>query len=271
MAKSLTLFISIFFLSFHSFSQRPPDCQSKSVQDSLFELYSEKARNFGFNDPGWDLTYDSLLAICPNIAEAYQEKSIPYISNGNYQKAFEYIDKAVELEPHNWISYRGYLNCIYTKNYEKAISDFEEAQQRIPNGFIQDHTYSFYLALSHMELGNYEKAEGYFLKDIAQQKRGEAKNDVHFNSLLYFGILYYVTNEFDKAEVCFRDCLKLYEQLPMANYYMAMTMKMTGNKQQDIYFEKAKQYIQEGYKINEPNSLYVNYPRQITSYEVERR
>ena len=271
MAKLLTLFFSLFFLSLQGFSQQLIDCQSKSVQDSLFELYSEKARDFGFNSPGWDLTYDSLLAICPNIAEAYQEKSIPHISNGNYERAFEYIDKAVELDPHRWLSYRGYLNCIYTRNYEKAISDFETAQKLIPNGFIQDHTYSFYLALSHMELGDYMQAEGYFLKDIAQQKRGEAKNDIHFNSLLYFGLLYYLTNEFDKAEVYFRDCLRLYEQLPMANYYMAMTLKVMGNKQQEVYFEKAKQYILEGYKINEPNSLYVNYPRQITLYEIEKR
>ena len=103
------------------------------------------------------------------------------------------------------------------------------------------------------------------------KERGEGKNDIHFNSLLYFGILYYLMNEFDKAETYLRDCLQLYEQHPMANYYMAMTLKITGNRQQDIYFEKAKQYMLEGYKMNEPHTFNVNYPRQITISEVEKR
>jgi len=271
MGRSFTLFISLLFLSGQSFAQQLIDCGSKAVQDSLFNIYSKRARNFGFHGSGWDQTYDTLLAICPNIAEAYQEKGIPHLAKGNYEKALELNDKAVELDPHRWTAYRGYLHCIYTKNYGKAITDFESAEKLTPYAFIQDHTFSFFIALSYMELGDYQKAEVYFLKDIAQQKRGEGKNDIHFNSLLYFGILYYLSNDFDKAEVYFRDCLRLYEQHPMANYYMAMTLKITGNRQKDIYFEKAKQYMQEGYKMNEPNSFQVNYPRQITMSEIEKR
>ncbi|TDE16528.1 tetratricopeptide repeat protein [Dyadobacter psychrotolerans] len=269
MAKLLTLFISLSLVV--SVQAQSVDCSSKAVQDSLFEIYSKKARAYGFLHPGWDQTYDSLLAICPNIAEAYQEKGIPHVANGNYEKAYEYNNKAVELDPHRWTPYRGYLNCIYTKNYEKAITDFEAAEKLTPNAFILDHSFSFYIALSYMESGQYDKAETYFLKDIAQQKRGEGKNDIHFNSLLYFGILYYLMNEFDMAQKYLRDCLVLYPQQPMANYYMAMTLKVLGNNQKDIYFEKAKQYMLEGYRLNEPNSLYVNYPRQITMFEIEQR
>jgi len=269
MVKSLTLFISFLFLGGLSRAQNV-DCSSKAVQDSLFQLYSEKAHKYGFLDDAWDMTYDSLLAICPNIAEAYQEKGHPYVANGNYQKAFEYNNKAVELDPASWTGYRGYLNFVYTKNYEKAVVDFLEAERLTPNGFIQDHTYAFFTAISYMELGEYDKAETYFLKDIAQQKRGKGENDIHFNSLLYFGIMYYLMNEFDRADTYLRDCLQLYEQHPMANYYLALTLKVTGNSQKDIYFDKAKQYILEGYKMNEPFT-YVSFPRNITLYEVEKR
>lgn len=216
------------------------------------------------------MTFDSLLTICPNIAEAYQEKSKPYFAYGNYERAFEQMDNAVALDSILWTGYRGYLHCIYSKNYQKAALDLIAAEKMTPNGFVQDHTYAFFTALSYMELGEYAKSETYFLKDLAQQRRGEAKNDIHFNSFLYFGILYYLLNEYEQAEIYFRDCLQLYEQHPVANYYLAMTLKITGNSQKDIYFEKAKQYIQEGYKMNEPYT-YVNFPHQITIYEIEQR
>lgn len=267
----LILFIGILLWPELSNGQGFVDCTSKVLQDSLLKIYSEKARSFGFDNSGYDKTYDSLLAICPNIAEAYQEKGIPYLANGNFNKAIAYNDKAVELDPQRWTAYRGYLHCIYTKNYKKAIADFDAAEKLTPNAFIQDHSFSFYMALSYMELGEYDKAEVYFLKDIAQQKRGQGKNDIHFNSLMYFGILYYLMNEFDKAETYLQDCLRLYEQHPMANYYMGKTLKITGNKQNEVFFARAKQYFQEGYKMNEPHSFHVNYPRQITLKEIENQ
>lgn len=269
MVKSLTLFISLFTVNGYLSAQHV-DCTSKAVRDSLFESYSARAHRYSFLDDAYEMTYDSLLAICPGIAEAYQQKGHPYIANGNYQKAFEFNNKAVELDPARWTGYRGYLHFIYTKNYEKAVDDFLEAEKLTPFGFIQDHSYAFFTAISYMELGEYDKAETYFLKDIAQQKRGEGNNDIHFNTLLYFGILYHLMNEFDQAEKYLRDCLQLYEQHPVANYYLGLTLKITGNNQKAIYFEKAKQYLMEGYKLNEPYT-YVSFPRQITLHEIEKQ
>jgi tetratricopeptide (TPR) repeat protein len=266
----LQMFLILIFANcLRCLAQKEIDCGSTSVQDSLFEVYSKRARAFGFEHPGWDQSYDSLLAICPNIAEAFQEKGLPHLFKGNLIKVFEYNDKAVELDPKRWTAYRGYLFCIYAKNYEKAIADFERASQLTPNGFIQDHTFWFFLALCYIELGNYEQAEGFLQKDIAQQKRGEGKNDPHFNSLLYLGIVYYLMSEYDKAEMWLRDCLQLYEQHPMANYYLGMTMKITGNSQQKLYFEKAKQYARDGYLLNEPNSASLTFPKQVSIQEME--
>lgn len=248
-----------------------PDCSSHRIQDSLFHAYAGKARAFGPDDPGWDATFDSLLAVCPNIAEAYQEKGIRQMFLGNFGAMIAYNDTAVALDPKRWLAYRGYLHCMLTQDYQKAITDLLAAEQLTPNAFTMDHTFSFFIALSHMEAGNYQEAEKYFLKDIAQQKRGEGRNDLHFNSLLYFGILYYLTNEFDQAEQKFSESLQLYEMHPMANFYMAMTLKVTGNQRQNIYFERARQAIQDGYGLNEPNLRFARFPRQITLEDIEKR
>jgi tetratricopeptide (TPR) repeat protein len=160
---------------------------------------------------------------------------------------------------------------MVVKNYEKAIADLEKAEVLTPNAFTMDHTFSFFIALSHMELGNYADAEKYFLKDITQQRRGEGHNDLHFNSLFYFGVLYYLMNEFDQAEKRLNECLQLYEMHPMANYYMGMTMKITGNPRQYIYFEKAQQAMQDGYALNEPNLRFARFPRQVTLEDILKR
>lgn len=248
-----------------------PDCSSRRVQDSLFHAYVQKAHSIGVDSPDWDATFDTLISICPNISEAYQEKGIRQMFLGNFGRMIAYNDTAVTLDPKRWLAYRGYLHCLITQDYPKAITDLLAAEQLTPNAFTMDHTFSFFIALSHMESGNYKEAEKYFLKDIAQQKRGEGQNDLHFNSLLYFGILYYLMNEFDQAERKFSECLQLYEMHPMANYYLAMTMKVTGNQHHNIYFEKARQAIQDGYALNEPNLRYAKFPRQITLEDIDKR
>ena len=268
--KSIPLLLLLMINAFTD-AWAQPDCASQQVQDSLFHNYAQKARTFGPESLGWDTTFDSLLAICPNIAEAYQEKGIRQMFLGNFRKMIAYNDTAVALDPKRWLAYRGYLHCMLAKDYEKAIADLLAAEQLTPNAFTMDHTFSFFIAISHMESGHYQESEKYFQKDIAQQKRGEGRNDIHFNSLLYFGILYYLMNEFDQAERKLSECLQLYEMHPLANYYMAMTLKITGNQRQSVYFEKARQAIQDGYALNEPNLRFARFPRQVSLEDIERR
>jgi tetratricopeptide (TPR) repeat protein len=271
MGKSLILFLSLFLTPVLGYSQTEIDCSSKVVQDSLLEVFSKKAWKFGYNHPIWEASWDSLIAICPNIAEAYQEKAIPYLKSGDYAKAFELEDKAVELDPKRWIAYRGFLHCIFTKNYEKALSDFQLAEQMVPNASVMDHTYSFFCGLSYLETGALEQAEKMFLKDIEQQKSRGKDNDIHFNTLLYLGIVQFEMKEFIEAEKSLRESLRYYSQLPEANYFLAQVLKAIGNTDANLYFEKAKECFNQGYSMNEDNEAYVNYPRQISLVEIERK
>ena len=254
-----------------AFGQSQPDCASESYRDSLFAVYSQRADLLPIEHPGRVQTYDSLISICPNIAEAYQEKAQHYMVVKDFEQLFKNMDKAVELDTNRWLPYRGYLHCILAGNYEKAIADFQEAEKRMPHAFTMDHSFSFYKAIAWMQLGDFEKAESSFLRDIATQRRGEGKNDIHYNTLLYFGIMYYLSGELDKAQERLNECLQLYEQHPTANYYMGLTLKMIGNNRQTTYFQRARQYMEEGYRINEPNSHFAPYPRQVTLADLENQ
>lgn len=57
----------------------------------------------------------------------------------------------------------------------------------------------------------------------------EITNTVHFNSLFYFGILYYEIKNYGLAEQYLLKCLSQYEEHPIANYYLAIVYKAEKN------------------------------------------
>ena len=278
MVKSLILFLNFFIITHFCFCQaaKSPfencDCTSKKIQDSLIVRYIDNgAEKNDYNSPIWQAYCDSLIKICPNIAVSYQLKAIPFIKMGDYATAFPLEDKAVELAPKEYTAYRGFLKCIFTKDYEAAIIDFQKAQQLTPNNYEMDHTYPFYEGLCNLELREYNKAEQNFKQDILIQTGGDQNKNIHFNSLLYIGILYYEMQKDEKAKEYLLKCLLQYKDLPDANYYLALVYKREKNIEfQNKYLQIAKQAKAKGYSLNEGNVYYVYYPHQITLYEIDK-
>jgi tetratricopeptide (TPR) repeat protein len=251
------------------------DCARRNFQDSLIARYVDNGAEklpYIYNNPAWGSYLDSVLAICPNVAAAYQLKAVPSIKNGEYSKAYSLDEKAAELDSPQFVSYLGFLKCIFTKDYSGAIIDFNRANKIIPGGAEMDHSFYFYLGICYLELGQYPEAEANFHKDIFSQNNGDSSREIHFNSLLYMGITKSEKNEVDSAEIYFKKSLRIYPELPEANYYLALIYKK--RKEANLekkYLEIAQRSILEGYSMNEDNLYYVNYPRQITLYEVNGR
>lgn len=271
------LFLSIFVLNSLSFSQVPGklpycDCSKKSVTDSLIERYIRNGtQKLYYNTEIYQTYCDSLINICPNIAIAYQQKALPFIKNGDYASAFPLEDKAVELDPKSYMSYRAFLKCIFTKDYKGAIIDFQSAEKLNPNGFTMDHTYFFYQGLCNLELENYERAKDNFGKDTVAQITATGDGTIHFNTLLYLGILFYELKDNTNAKIFLMRCLKQYKELPEANYYLALIFKRENNfEAYNNYLQLSKDFLTKGYTINEDNTFYANYPHQITLYEIDQ-
>lgn len=245
-------------------------CGSQHYQDSLVTRYIENgAHTYSYNDPRWTRCCDSLLAICPNVAYAYEQKAVPLIKDGKYAEAFALEDRAAALDPLKWLAYRGFLKCIFTKDYEGAITDFQQAARLKPGSREMDHTYPFFEGLCNLELGNYQRAEVNFKEDIRQQKGPGGQQAVHFNTLFYTGVLYLEMKSYAQAQAYLAQCLKAYPQHPEANYYLGLAHQAQGNKAlAQRCFLAAQKALASGYRLNEDNSYYANYPRQVTDYEV---
>ncbi|QNH61315.1 tetratricopeptide repeat protein [Hymenobacter sediminicola] len=248
----------------------PDKCSSRQYQDSLVSRYIEHgAQRFSYLDPRWTQYCDSLIAVCPNIAVAYREKAIPLIKDGKFEEAFALEDKAVALNPKQWLAYRGFLKCIFAKDYEGAILDFQAAARLTPNGLEMDHTYPFFEGLCNLELGRYAQAEASFKQDMQQQRGPDGQRDIHFNTLFYVGVLYYEMKQYEAAATYLGRCLSTYSQHPDANYYLALVSRARGNEPlARLHLELAQQVLRKGYTMNEDNLYYSNYPHQITAYEV---
>ncbi|MBF9221073.1 tetratricopeptide repeat protein [Hymenobacter ruricola] len=229
------------------------------------------AQRFSYNDPRWTQYCDSLIAICPGIAVAYQQKAVPLIKDGKYEAAFALENKAAELDPKQWLAYRGFLKCIFTKDYAGAIIDFQQIARLLPNGREMDHTYAFFEGLCELELGHYPQAETCFQRDVQLQRGADGRGDVHFNTLFYVGVLNLEMKRYEPAKTALAQCLKAYSQHPEANYYLGLVHRTKGNAEAaKRCFQTAQQALAKGYALNEDNIYYANYPRQITAYEVQQ-
>lgn len=204
------------------------------------------------------------------MAVAYREKAIPLIKDGKFAEAFALEDKAVALDPKQWLAYRGFLKCIFAKDYEGALLDFRRADQLTPNGLEMDHTYAFFEGLCYLELGRYPQAAAAFGQDMRQQRGPDGKRSIHFNTQFYVGVLRYKMKQYALADKHLSQCLSAYPQHPDANYYLALVHRAQGHEllaQQHLTL--ARQALAKGYQLNEDNIYYANYPHQITAYEVE--
>ena len=278
MAKSLLLCLSLLAVASPSVGQvlRPRlpvgDCVSRPYQDSLVARYIDRgAHKFSYNDPRWTQYCDSLIAICPTIALAYEQKAVPLIKDGKYAEAFVLENQAATLDPPRWLAYRGFLKCIFTKDYEGAILDFRGAARLNPAGREMDHTYPFFEGLSNLELKKYTLAEADFKRDMALQQGPSGKGEVHFNSWFYAGVLAYEQKKYAQAQTYLQQCLRQYASHPDANYYLGLTYRKLGERAlASQHLRAAGQALAKGYRLNEDNMYYANYPHQITAYEIRQ-
>lgn len=174
----------------------------------------------------------------------------------------KYLDKAVTYNPKRWLPYRAFIKCIFLKSYSEAIDDFEKSINLLGNQYEMDHTYQFYIALSYLQLNEFEKAERLFAQDISEQE--QKFKDAHYLDLFYFGICKFELGKYNDAITFFDKALVQYPQFSDVWYYKAIChMNLEQQEKAKEFYQKAKEYAKQGYTINEDNAIYERYPYQV--------
>lgn len=196
-----------------------------------------------------------------------QLKALPYWKTKKYDLAIKYYDKAVLIDRAAYLGRRGYLKCIFQKDYKSAITDMEMAMKEFGYGYQNDHSYPFYIALCYLQLNEFKKAEQILQNDFDKKIRESGENALHFIGLFYMGIIQYELRDYNKAIYFLDKCLKTYTNFSDAKYYKGVCLLQKGDQYNaEIIMREAKLNFEEGYTINEDDVPYEAYPYKVNWY-----
>src|SRR5690606_35142215 len=77
--------------------------------------------------------YEKAIEYDQDNSDAWMERSVSFNKAGDFHKGFEYLDKAVELDPKLHLGYRGWIRLRKMRDYDKALADFDRLDSLTPN------------------------------------------------------------------------------------------------------------------------------------------
>ena len=269
MFKYIGLNIFLFLLFIQCNNKKETFTAVKEVnterQDSIINEYHTNCAlkySYRIQMKEWQNCLDKGLAADSTIAYLWQKKAMPYFKAKKYEVGMEFLDKAVKYKPERWLSYRAFIKCIFSKQYKAAIIDFKKAYELNGYDYEMDHSYDFYIALCHLQLNDFEKAESIFREDIKKQvdKWGEA----HYIDQFYYGITKYELGKWQEAIDEFDKTLAVYGNFSDVKFYKALCLRRLDK------FSEYRELIIEAKKdaalhntFNEDNSIYEPYPYKV--------
>lgn len=261
----IIIFISIFVASKCFGQTNPISTDEIKVKQEL--IIKESLENGAWKhimfSKEWQDQIDLGLKKDSTIAYLWQQKAMPYFKLRKCEIGMPFIDKAVNYDPQKWQPYRAFIKCIFAKTYKNAINDFNDCIRKFGNGYVMDHTYSFYIALSYLQLNEYEKTERLlkeYNEDIFKNRQGLE----HPTALFYYGISKYEQQKWEEAILEFDKALKIYPDFSDVKFYKAMCfLKMKKKNEAMLLLDQGKIDSEKGFTINEDNTIYEKYPYQV--------
>jgi tetratricopeptide (TPR) repeat protein len=210
----------------------------------------------------WQNCLDNGLAKDSTIAYLWQQKAMPYFKARKYEIGMPFLDKAVKYNAERWQPYRGFMKCIFSKSYKNAIEDLEDCKKKFGNGYVMDHTYDFYIAISYLQLNEFEKAEKILQNYVDEIYKNRDKLE-HPTAYFYLGISKFELKKFDEAIAVFDKALKVYPNFSDVKFYKAICL-VRKDKIEEVktLLKESEEDYKIGYKLNEDNTIYETYPYQ---------
>ena len=173
------------------------------------------------------------IEIGPKYAWAYFEKSVPFFKRGMFAEGMTLINKAIELEPKNYLYYRAYY-YFYNWSYEYCIRDLEELYsvhketfKTTPGGELEMR---LLLAMAYAQEGKLEKGIKWTesLKNTIDNRPQLKGLYDHF----CFGLLYFLNGEYDKALSEFNEQILIEDNFADTYYFIGQIHKIRSNFQE---------------------------------------
>lgn len=239
---------------------------AKGLQASIVAkvFQSEVLQTEGIFSTEWQEELDRALAKDSTIAYLWQQKAMPLFKQGKYDLGMPFLDKAVQYDEKQYLEYRAFMKCIFAKKYKEAIADFEMALEKYGNQYVMDHSYTFHIALSKIQMHEFNQAEQLLSAEVERQRKERDEEWMHHLDLFYLGISRFEQNKFESAIEAFTEAVKLYPQFSDAQLYHARSLEKLDRIEEANTLKKiANKNGKDGFTINEDNAIYERYPYQI--------
>jgi tetratricopeptide (TPR) repeat protein len=210
------------------------------------------------------MSCDSMISLCPDFADAYYTKAIPYLKRGEFWKWKPLIDMAVELDTVGYIGYRGGARFMFLRDYHGAIADIELLKtkvEEIGSVYNGDYHLDCVLAFAYRCVGDTLKAVEILQKHVLSGNRG-------FYDYYHLGVMLFQMQRLDEAEKALRQQIEIY---PFADvfYYLALIYKRLSNdKEFKKNVETAWKYYKDGTTLPGLRS-YMDYPDKVYLKQIE--
>ncbi len=198
------------------------------------------------------LLFDKAIELGPKFAWAYYQKSVPFFKRGLFAEGVSLINKAIELEPQNYLYYRAYW-YFYNRSYDHCIKDLEALYTThkisycaTPSGELEMR---LLLAMAYANSGKVSKGISWLQHLMDVYKKEPHLKGVYDHFCL--GVLYYKNNQLDLAETEFEKQLIVDANFSHTYYYLGLI------KEKKSDHTLAKEYFRQALaKINGKNGGY---------------
>jgi tetratricopeptide (TPR) repeat protein len=212
---------------------------------------------------------DSALKYLPQDAYLWQQRSMPFIKQMKYEISISYMDSAVKYNWDKYVGYRGFLKCVFQKDYGSALNDLRLAKSAHPDGEEMDHPYDYWMGLCYLQLCDYDSAELRFAYCVDRDK-AVGKDWGPYLHTFYLGVAQFERGKFPDAMANFDLSLARHRDFADAKYYKALCLSASMQREPALaLLEQSLRDLKAGHSFTEDSSPYERFPYQITDWMVE--
>ena len=267
----LSLLIALTSCNTDELQRASPEVITQAERDTLIAQKFKQFFKHHQGTPKAMTLLDEILALDSTNAEAWREKSIPYLKRGFPDQWFKYYEKAVQYDPKGWIGWRGYCYLYFYKDFKRAIDDFNATDTLTADftDYPQAQSVHYMRGLCYYGLQQYDSALAYFQRYIDEEMSGSGGFDfIDQTVFLYRGLIHQKSGDHLKALEEFKLGLKIFEQSSDLHYHISRSHQKLGNLSlAKSEAKKAKEYFEMGYYHHRS---YIEVMDQIYNYDIEQ-
>lgn len=199
--------------------------------------------------------FEEAIKTGPKYAYAYYQKSVALFKRGLLAEGISLINKAIELEPQNYLYYRAYW-YFYNRNYDLCIRDLEELYTVHQASYVTNPSgeleMRLLLAMAYGHKGHPEKGIPW-IQNLLDRYTDQPKLKGYYDHYC-LGVLLYMNKQFDLAEKEFQNQLLNDNNFADTFYYVGLLEENKGDAiSAKKSFEKALAKMKgqdNGYSVN---------------------